>query len=133
VKVDAIMLMPPYVIRDGVSETRSLFSEISKLVDLPLIFQNAPAPLGPSYGPDVVKMLLDDIPEICYVKEETVPGGQRISSLLADAPASLQGVFGGAGGRLLLDELNRGVIGAMPACEITEVHVRIWDAFSRGD
>ncbi len=32
-------------------------------------------------------------------------------------------VFGGAGARYVLDELSRGAVGTMPACEITEVHV----------
>src|SRR5690606_27401226 len=61
------------------------------------------------------------------------PGGQRITKLLEAAPAGLKGVFGGAGGRYIMDELNRGAIGAMPASEITEVHVQIFELFRAGD
>ena len=32
-----------------------------------------------------------------------------------------------------MDELARGAIGAMPACELTEVHVRIYERFRAGD
>jgi len=131
--VDAVMVMPPYVVRDGVPGVTKLFAQLASAVDLPLILQNAPPPLGSAYGPDVIKKLMDDVPQIQFVKEEVAPGGQRITKVLANPPASLQGVFGGAGGRYIMDELNRGAIGAMPASEITEVHVRIFDAYQRGD
>jgi 4-hydroxy-tetrahydrodipicolinate synthase len=131
--VDAIMVMPPYVVRDGLPATTRLFAQMASAVDLPLIIQNAPPPLGSAYGPDVIKKLMDEVPQIAYVKEETAPGGQRITKLLSDPPAALQGVFGGAGGRYIMDELNRGAIGAMPACEVTELHVRIFDTYQSGD
>jgi 4-hydroxy-tetrahydrodipicolinate synthase len=44
------------------------------------------------------------------------------------------GVLGGAGARYLLDELARGAIGTMPACELTDIHVamvRAWGADDR--
>ena len=131
--VDAIMVMPPYVVRDGLPATTRLFAEMASAVDLPLIIQNAPPPLGSAYGPDVIKKLIDEVPQIAYVKEETAPGGQRITKVLTDPPAALKGVFGGAGGRYIMDELNRGAIGAMPACEVTELHVRIFDTYQSGD
>jgi len=131
--VDALMVMPPYVVRDGPEPTIALFAAIADAVDLPLIAQNAPAPLGSGHGVAFVRQLLNRVPQVAYVKEENIPGGQRITQLLTDPPASLAGVFGGAGGRYLMDELNRGAIGAMPACELTEVHVRIYDAYRAGD
>lgn len=131
--VDAVMVMPPYVVRDGVPGVTKLFAQLASAVDLPLILQNAPPPLGSAYGPDVIKKLMDDVPQVQYVKEEVSPGGQRITKLLTNPPASLHGVFGGAGGRYIMDELSRGAIGAMPASEITEVHVRIFDAHQSGD
>lgn len=131
--VDAVMVMPPYVVRDSFAGVSRLFSALGEALDLPLMLQNAPAPLGPGYAPEAVKSLLAKVPQVRYVKEETTPGGQRITSLLTDAPPSLVGVFGGAGGRYLMDELNRGAIGAMPACEITEVHVQILERYQAGD
>ncbi|HZJ10149.1 MAG TPA: dihydrodipicolinate synthase family protein, partial [Trueperaceae bacterium] len=106
---------------------------LAAAIDLPLILQNAPPPLGSAYGPDAIKDLIVKVPQIRYVKEETSPGGQRITRLLDDPPAALAGVFGGAGGRFIMDELNRGAIGAMPASEITEVHVRIFELYRQGD
>ena len=130
---DAVMVMPPYVVRDGPAGTTRLFAELSSAVDLPLILQNAPPPLGSAYGPEAIRELIEKVPQIKYVKEETAPGGQRITKLLDAAPSGLEGVFGGAGGRYIMDELNRGAIGAMPASEITEVHVRIFELYKSGD
>ena len=45
---------------------------------------------------------------IRYIKEEALPSGQRLTAVRARAPASLLGVFGGAGGRYITDELRRG-------------------------
>ena len=43
------------------------------------------------------------------------------------------GVLGGGGARYLVDELKRGAHGAMPAVELTDLHVAIWDAWRAGD
>lgn len=131
--VDAIMLMPPFVVRDGTAGVTRLFESIAAAVDVPLMIQNAPPPLGNGHPVDVVKGLLSRVPSLRYVKEEIAPGGQRITNLLDGAPPNLLGVFGGAGGRYLMDELNRGAAGAMPACEIPELHVRIYDLHRAGD
>jgi len=131
--VDAVMIMPPYVMRDGPAATIQLFRTIADAIDVPLIAQNAPPPLGSGHGIDFLRQLLAEVPQVRYVKEENTPGGQRITKLLTDPPPGLVGVFGGAGGRYLMDELARGAIGAMPACELTEVHVRIYDLYRQGD
>ena len=131
--VDALMVMPPYVVRDGAEATVALYAAIAAAVDVPLVVQNAPAPLGSGYPIAFVRQLLNRVPQVAYVKEENTPGGQRITQLLIDPPANLVGVFGGAGGRYLMDEMARGAIGAMPASELTEVHVRIYEAHRAGD
>lgn len=131
--VDAIMVMPPYIVRDGLPGTTRLLTDLAALTGLPLMLQNNPPPLGSAYGVEVLRTLFEKVPGLSYLKEEVAPGGQRITKLLADSPPSLLGVFGGAGGRYLIDELNRGAIGAMPACEITEVHVRIFELHRAGD
>lgn len=131
--VDAIMVMPPYVVREPMPAVTRLFESLASAVATPLMVQNAPPPLGSAFSVDAVANLLSDVPAIRYVKEEVMPGGQRMRRLLDTAPATLEGVFGGAGGRTIIDELERGAAGAMPACELTEVHVAIWNAHQRGD
>jgi 4-hydroxy-tetrahydrodipicolinate synthase len=53
--------------------------------------------------------------------------------LLALKPPGLKGVFGGAGGRYLTDELARGACGTMPAAELADLHVRQFALHRAGD
>jgi 4-hydroxy-tetrahydrodipicolinate synthase len=102
----AAMLMPQPVPRSDVSAMTGLFASVAGACGLPIVLQNAPAPLGPALAVDSVIAVVSAVPSIRYVKEETQPCGHRITRLI-DA-ARLDGVFGGAGGRFVLDELARG-------------------------
>ncbi|HVY21090.1 MAG TPA: dihydrodipicolinate synthase family protein [Bauldia sp.] len=128
-----VMLMPrPSDARDP-GAIRDAFSAVAAACGLPIILQNAPGPLGPALSADAVRLIVEAVPSIQYVKEETQPCGQRITKLLRAMPSGLAGVFGGAGGRFVLDELARGAVGTMPACEFTALHVALYDRFAAGD
>jgi 4-hydroxy-tetrahydrodipicolinate synthase len=98
-----------------------------------LMLQNVPLPVGAGLEPAAVVDVLRAVPEIHYVKEEALPSGQRLTVLRETGPASLLGVFGGAGGRYITDELRRGAAGTMPAIELAEVHVALFAAHRAGD
>jgi len=98
-----------------------------------LMLQNVPPPAGAGLDPSVLLEILVAVPEIHYIKEEALPSGQRLTEVLAYAPATLLGVLGGAGGRYITDELRRGACGTMPAIELAEVHVRLFAAHRAGD
>jgi 4-hydroxy-tetrahydrodipicolinate synthase len=100
---------------------------------LPVILQNAPPPAGCALAPERIAEIVGAVAGVEYVKEEVMPCGQRISRLLAARPAGLRGVFGGAGGRYITDELARGACGTMPACELTDLHVRQFALHRAGD
>jgi len=100
---------------------------------VPVILQNAPAPLGAALVPEKVATIVGAVDGVAYVKEEVLPCGQRITRVLSAAPAGLVGVFGGAGGRYITDELARGACGTMPACELTDLHVTQFACHRRGD
>ena len=84
-----------------------------------MILQNAPAPAGCALSPERVAEIVVGTPGVEYVKEEVLPCGQRMTRVLALATRNLRGVFGGAGGRYITDELARGACGTMPACELS--------------
>ena len=129
---DAIMAMAPYVIKESFTGIKTYYREISDAINIPIVLQNAPAPLGSSLSVENVLSLVEEIPRIEFIKEENIPCGQRITHILDKTPSGLKGVFGGAGGRYMIDELNRGCFGVMPACELTEVHVIIYNWFKEG-
>lgn len=127
----AVMLMAPRSAGQSADAVVAFFQEALSGTTLPVILQNAPPPLGSSLTVETVRTICERVPQVTYVKEEVVPCGPRISALL-EGVASLAGVFGGAGGRFVLDELTRGATGSMPACEATEYHVELYKAFRAG-
>lgn len=129
----AVMVMAPYVVKENAAGIHHLYKTVAEATTLPIVLQNAPAPLGSSLSVKAVLGLVHDFTRIEYVKEENLPCGQRISRIIEGAPASLKGVFGGAGGRFIIDELNRGAVGTMPACELTEIHAALYAAYIGGD
>ena len=68
-----------------------------------------------------------------YVKEETLPSTLKLTNLLTQNDGSCLGVFGGAGGRYLIEEYRRGSAGNMPGCHVTDVVVAFWNALESGD
>ena len=129
----AIMVMAPKTISDPEGAS-AFFRRVAEAADgVPVMLQNAPPPAGSGLPVEVVLAIARAVPEIAYVKEEAMPSGARITQTLAGAPPTLRGVFGGAGGRYLTDELARGAVGTMPACELTELHVAMFGAHRRGD
>ena len=129
----AVMVMAPKSIidRDAVIAFFARVAEAAGAV--PIMLQNAPPPAGSGLPVDVVAAVARAVPQVAYVKEEAMPSGARISQMLASAPPTLRGVFGGAGGRYITDEIARGAVGTMPACELSEVHVALMKAHARGD
>ena len=120
--------------RKGAAEQIAYFTEVAQAAGgAALMLQNVPPPVGAGLDPEVVLEVLAAVPSIRYVKEETLPSGQRLSVLREKAPASLLGVFGGAGGRYITDELRRGAAGTMPAIELAEVHTALFKAHRAGD
>jgi 4-hydroxy-tetrahydrodipicolinate synthase len=105
---------------------------IASRTDLPVILQNAPTPLGADLSVQEIAEIVDAIPAIEFIKEEASPSGQRISRLQQCAGSSVKGIFGGDGGRSLLNELPRGIVGTMPSVELTELFSRLYRRYSEG-
>ena len=133
----AAMVMAPARLAGDVAGLIEHYRRIGEATAVPLMLQNAPPPTGGGFDAAAVAQVVARVPAVRYVKEEAMPCGQRITMLLARedlaAAPHFAGVLGGAGARYLLDELARGAIGTMPACELTDVHVRMVAAWRAGD
>ena len=130
---DCLLLLIPSAFADRPDAAQEYVGSICAGSPCPVMLQNAPPPLGADLPIDVLRTIVRRYPAVQYVKEEGSPSGQRISALLHGAGDVLRGVFGGDGGRSLPNELARGVAGTMPAIELTEMFVALWDAHERGD
>jgi 4-hydroxy-tetrahydrodipicolinate synthase len=129
----AAMVMTPKYIGADAALLGEFYAALGNRAGLPLMVQNAPAPMGLGLSGDKLRDVVNATDAIRWVKEENMPCGQRISDMLADRPDNLLGVFGGAGGRYITDELARGAIGTMPAAETPEIHVALIAAHGAGD
>jgi len=127
------MILTPHKLEKDLPAMADFFRRIRAQSKVDIMLQNAPAPMGIGLALDRVAQLAAEVDGIRYVKEEAPPSGQRITQLSELAGDALDAVFGGAGGRFVIDELKRGARGTMPACEITELHVAMIKAFNDGD
>lgn len=130
----AAMVLTPHRHAGDAEAMAAFFERLHAESGVAVMLQNAPPPMGVGLGVEDVVALAARVPGIEYVKEETMPSGHRITALSEQAGRSqVRAVFGGAGARYVLDELGRGAVGTMPACEITEVHVAMLAAWAAGD
>jgi 4-hydroxy-tetrahydrodipicolinate synthase len=129
----AAMILTPHAHANDPDAMARYFNDIHAASGIAIMLQNAPAPMGVGLGVSQVAALTRAVAGIRYIKEETQPSGHRITALATEAGSSIDAVFGGAGARYVIDELQRGATGTMPACEATEIHVAMLDRFAKGD
>ncbi len=128
---DALMAMPPYLRKAAKPDVEQYYRQIAGL-GLPVMIQNAPAPVGTPLSPAELAALLHSEPNIRYIKEETPPILQRLTKIIAAAGTACDGIFGGANGIYLIDELERGACGNMPAGGVVDVQVKIYELCKAG-
>src|SRR6202011_4936097 len=133
----AAMIMAPARLAGDTAALIDYYRSLAAATEVPIMLQNAPPPAGAGFDISAIARVAAEVPAVRYVKEETMPCGQRISALLATreigGASDLIGVLGGAGGRYILDELARGALGTMPACELTDIHVTMVAAWRAGN
>jgi 4-hydroxy-tetrahydrodipicolinate synthase len=133
VGADAVIAMPPYAQTVGPVGILAYFSAIARATRLPICLQNAPPPLGSPLSAEGIERLMGEVRSVRVIKEETLPNTHQIGAVVGRLGKRVEGVFGGAGGAYLLDELRRGASGCMPAPEFMELHVVAYDRFVSDD
>ena len=129
---DALMAMPPNMQRASEAEILAYYRAIDDAGSLPIYLQNYAGPGGTPMSPALITTLLTELPDVRYVKEETEFSSVMMTQIIERAGPVLEGIMGGKAGRHLLDEYARGACGTMPACEIADVHVKLWAALEAG-
>ena len=132
IHADAVIAMPPR----GEESAKVLFDyygRISKAGRLPVFIQDHDPPAGTPLPVELVARLCREIEWVKYVKEEASPTTFKTTAILKAAGGACKGIFGGAGGRYLIEEHRRGSSGQMPGCHVTDVVVALWNALEKGD
>jgi len=127
-----LMVVPPYWAKPDPTRAYDYFKAVAAAVDIPIQIQDAPNATGVTLPTALLVRLNKEIENIRYVKVETVPATTKITDVITQSEGRLA-VFGGGNGVYMYEELCRGAVGTMPACEFPEVCVRIWQAFKAGN
>lgn len=130
---DGLLLLIPNEFKGNEDRILKYVESVTSEAGLSVIIQNAPPPQGADLGLDVLEKIAKSFSSVKYLKEETQPTGQRVSFLLDKLGDELEGIFGGDGGRSILNELSRGACGMMPAIETTEIFVELFSAYKNDD
>jgi dihydrodipicolinate synthase/N-acetylneuraminate lyase len=133
VGANGIMSMPPHVQHPDAAGCYAYYQALSEALDVPIMVQNYIGPIGTPMSPDLLARMCRELPRVEYIKEETLPSSRMMSATIAAAGKFCKGVFGGQGGLYLVDEYRRGTAGNMPACEIPDVQVALWNKLEAGD
>ncbi|MCX6050707.1 MAG: dihydrodipicolinate synthase family protein [Chloroflexi bacterium] len=128
-----VMAMPPHVLHPDANGCYTYYAALSAALAIPICIQNYMPPLGTPMSSQLLGRMCRELPHVEYLKEETLPEPRQISATLAAAGEACKGVFGGQGGIYFLDEYRRGACGNMPACQVTDVHLDIWNKLEGGD
>lgn len=129
VGADAVIAMPPYMLKTDFDSNFAYFRAIAEAVRIPVWIQNANiAPLSI----DQIIRLCNEIENVSWVKQEVTPSTHTIGALMQRQSAAVKGVMGGAGGLYMITERERGACGVIVACEYTDVLQRIWDLLDAG-
>lgn len=127
VGASAVMTMVPFV-QHFFSPSADLELEhvqaVAAAAEAPVILQNAR--IGHPMSTATISRIVDAVPNVRYVKQETNPATQDLTDLLEVLKDRLVGAFGGIGGVYLVNELDRGALGSMPSPAFAD---RIVDAY----
>jgi dihydrodipicolinate synthase/N-acetylneuraminate lyase len=130
VGADAVIAMPPYVLRPDFTTILAYYQAISDAVSIPVWIQNAGVV---ALSPDQIVQLCTEIENVSWVKEEVAPSTHSIGALVARNCPAIEGVMGGGGGRYMITERARGSKGVIHACQFCDVVQLIWDLLDAGE
>jgi len=134
---DMLMAMPPYVVKASATAITDYYLSIDRASNVPVIIQNYGGPVGTPMSASLMLDICAAGERVRYVKEECQFSSQIITQTLELAKKrpdnKLMGIMGGKAGKYIIEEYKRGAVGSMPACEITDVHVKIWDLCEKGE
>ena len=131
----ALMAMPPPIGTPNLDGIYKYYQAIGNASTVPVLLQNMVPPVGTPMTAAFMARMLDAIPNIDYVKEETQYSPRVITELheLIRDKGKFKGIFGGRASRFIMLEYPRDIIGTMPACDVPDISRKLWDLLESGD
>lgn len=131
--IDALLVMHPSIIALDDAQMFAYFAEVIQAVSVPVIIHHAksfakrPLSIAAQAG-----LLREFGPDKVLFKPEASPTPPKVSELL-DATDGQARIFEGDGGMMLIDCFERGLAGTIPATEIAEIVVVLWQLLQQGE
>lgn len=130
---DALMVLPPYFLKPDAEGLLFYFGAISDAVTIPIMVQDAPLMTQVAMPAGLLARMAREIAHVRSAKVEAPPTAPKVGALKAALNGGEFAIFGGLNGQFLIEEYERGAVGAMPSSDITSVYVRIWNYLEAGD
>lgn len=133
--VDAVMANPPLTATQLPDSSKlDYFDQIVEAAaGVPVVIQDASGYIGSPIGTDLMATLLRRHgAEHVWFKPEAEPLGTRLTSLLDQTEGQAR-VFEGSGGRALVDNHHRGIVGTMPGADLVWAIAALWEALETKD
>ncbi len=124
------ILQPPPVPGAPEIEYVRFFGAVADKAGLPLGIQNAPGLMATSLSNAALKTLNRAHPNVCLLKGE---GPAIYIRQLVEETEGAFDIFGGYAGIQLPDTLRAGAVGMIPAADLFDPQVRIYELMARGD
>jgi dihydrodipicolinate synthase/N-acetylneuraminate lyase len=122
----AVFLTPPIWGAATASVIDSHYARVASTIEIPIFVQHAGIPVGTAQVVDLARRFEN----IRYVKEESAQASHRVSEWVERSEGRLR-VF--SGGAHLVEDLNRGAVGAIPGSAGVADLAAAYEAHRRGD
>ncbi len=129
---DALMVLPPYYLKPDSDGVLFFFEKVAKAAGIHIMVQDAPLLSGVPMPPALLARLGREIEHVDSAKVEQPPTAPKITKVCEAAGSSLV-VLGGLNGQFMIEEIQRGARGQMPAADMTALYVSVWNHLEAGD
>jgi 2-keto-3-deoxy-L-arabinonate dehydratase len=126
---DWVILQPPAIAGVPESEYVRFLAAVAEKSDLPVAVQNAPGLMATSLSNAGLKELNRRQPNVCLLKGEGP--AIYVRQLIEDTEGKFD-IFNGYGGLQLPNSLRAGCVGLIPASDIFDPQVRIYELMQSG-
>jgi 4-hydroxy-tetrahydrodipicolinate synthase len=126
---DWVILQPPAIAGVPESQYVRFLGDVAEKSDIPLAVQNAPGLMATSLSNKALKELNRQHSNVCLLKAEGP--ATYIKQLMEDTGGAFD-IFGGIAGIQLPDSLRAGCVGMIPAADLFDPQVRIYELMRQG-
>lgn len=116
---DVISVAVPRMFEISEEDVYKFVADVAGATSLPVLVQDF-NPGGPTMSAETAKRLHSDFPNFCYLKLEQPLMAPKVAEILEATDGGVQ-VLEGWGGMYLLEGIDAGICGAMPALGVADI------------